>query len=422
MDDVFTGSWAERYEALVEPNSGPIGATALSHAGLFLCGMSICVDARVDMHNMQALLDASPDTPAGRFAAMLVARAARGVGGEVRVDWQEGPQWLRDRLEIRYALGGTGPQAAWVLSRLGVASIVPVADRHANQLRHIPSGVLLAEGGVLRAASEVALAGPHIPEIFIFEFTAGRPIGMMVPSRSTRIIVRFCDRGIQHDESFEDMSCKFAPTAAAALLSGLNDEALDNVGPASDYIFSLSRKWIERGLNVVHFELAGYATQDAVNEALDHAKGAITSLGMSHSELLAMDPTAEDPMVALIRLGERLDIDRVCVHADTWAASVTRNDPNEEELALMAGCAIASARAGNGEPAQVIKTDPLAKFHPLPFPNRVRRGRWTFVACASPYVEKPATTLGLGDSFTAGCLLVLGKPDNATSQSALRHA
>lgn len=422
MPDCFTGTWAERYQALVEPSSGPIGATALSKAGLYLCGMNICVDARVDMHNMHALLDAPADTPAGKLGAVLLARAARGTGGEMRVEWPDGPKWLRDHLEIRYALGGTGPQAGRVFSRLGVASLVAVEDRHSHQLKYIPDGVLLAENGTLKAACDVALSGPHIPEVFIFEFTAGKPIGTTLPTRSSRIIVRFCDRGVQHDAHFEHMSVQLASTAAAGIVSGLNDEPPENVATAGKYIFSISRRWMERGLPVIHFELAGYTSQAAVNEALEQAKGAITSLGMSHSELLAMHPGADEPMEAMIELGERLGIDRVCVHADTWAAAVTRKDANEEELALMAGCAIASARAGAGEPAASIRTHPCAEFHPLPFENRVRHGKWTFVACSAPYVEKPITTLGLGDSFTAGCLLVLGKPANAKQAPAFQRA
>jgi len=45
----------------------------------------------------------------------------------------------------------------------------------------------------------------------------------------------------------------------------------------------------------------------------------------------------------------------------------------------------------------------------MPFPERRQHGKWTFVACAAPFLAQPVTTLGLGDSFTAGCLLVLGR-------------
>lgn len=422
MNHAFTGSVAQRYAALIDPRSGRLGAHALSSSGLFLCGISACVDARVEMSDIQPLLDAPADTQAGRLAAMLLARAARGIGGEVRFDWPEGPAWLRERLEPRYALGGTGPQAGWVLGQLGVRSLVALEDRHALMLRQIPSGVLLADKGELKPADKVQACGPHIPEIFIFEFTAGRAIGTVVPTRSSRVVVRFLDRGIQHDGDFEALSRRLASSAAAGLLSGLNDEAVENVGAASRHVFSLGRDWKAAGLRTIHFELAGYVSQQAVEELLSHAGGAITSLGMSHSELLAMDPSADHPMEALIALGERLGVERVCVHADTWAAAVTLNDPAEEELALMAGCAIASARAANGAPAKTIDIAPAAEFHPLPFETPVRRGRWTFVACASPYLDRPATTLGLGDSFTAGCLLILGRNHHADTGANLRHA
>lgn len=422
MSDAFARACAERYSALIDPRSGPLGTDALSSAGLFLCGISACIDARVEMHDVQPLLDEPADSPAGRLASLLLSRAARGVGGEVRFDWPEGPAWLRERLRPRYALGGTGPQAAWVLGQLGVRSVVALEDRHAAMLRQIPDGVLLAESGVLKAAAAVHASGPHLPEIFIFEFTAGRAIGTVVPTRSSRVIVRFGDRGIQHDRDFEVLSRRLAPSAAAGLLAGLNDEAAENVAAASRHLFGLGRAWKAAGLATIHFELAGYASQQAVQELLSQARDAITSLGMSYSELLDMDPSAHHPMEALVALGERLDLERVCVHADTWAAAVTLNDPEEEELALMAGCAIASARAASGSPARTIAIAPVAEFHPLPFETPVRKGRWTFVACASPYLDKPATTLGLGDSFTAGCLLILGRNRHAEAGLILQNA
>jgi ADP-dependent phosphofructokinase/glucokinase len=422
MNDGFTGSVAQRYAALVDPQSGPLGADALSSAGLFLCGISACVDARVEMSDIQPLLDAPAETQAARLAAMLLSRATRGIGGEVRFDWPEGPAWLRERLQPRNALGGTGPQAAWVLGQLGVRSLVALEDRHALMLRQIPPGVFLADKGELKPADKVQASGPNIPEIFIFEFTAGRAIGAVMPTRSSRVVVRFRDRGIQHDGEFEALSRRLAPAAAAGLLSGLNDEAAEDVGAASRHVFALGRDWKTAGLKTIHFELAGYVSQQAVEELLSHTAGAITSLGMSHSELLAMNPSAHHPMEALIALGERLGLERVCVHADTWAAAATLHDPGEEELALMAGCAIASARAANGAPARDIAIAPAAEFHPLPFETPVRRGRWTFVACASPYLDKPATTLGLGDSFTAGCLLILGRTRHAATGPNLQHA
>jgi hypothetical protein len=417
MGDVFTGHWADRYHALVDPQFGPLVSSNIADSGLFLCGMSACVDARIAMGDIRILLEAPQETRAAELATLLLARAAHGVGGEVRFDWPEGPSWLRDRLTFSTAIGGTGPQAAWVLSQLGVASLVALEDRHVEILGLIPSAVLLAVGDELKPASTVTPSGDRVPEVFIFEFTMGRPIGSVLPKRSSRIIVRFCDRGIQRDIDFEAISRRLAPTAAAGLLSGLNDESASNVSRAGSRIFALSRDWRAAGLNTIHFELAGYTDPRAVDDLLTLSRGAITSLGMSHSELLAIDPSASHPMEALTSLGDRLGLSRVCVHADGWAASVTTGDRREEELALMAGCAVAGARAASGAPASTITVAAEAEFEALPFEAPVRKGLWTFVACASPYIREPATTLGLGDSFTAGCLLMLARASRSASRS-----
>ncbi|MFB2550432.1 ADP-dependent glucokinase/phosphofructokinase [Ensifer soli] len=410
--------WAGHYGALVAALSEKGRSGAFDGMGLFLCGMSTCIDARVDMHAMEPLLAAQPGTPAHALITMLKGRVARGIGGETRFEWPEGPAWLRTRLHPRHALGGTGAQAAWVLSKLGVRSLVALEDRYALMLSQIPDGVLIAEDGEAKPAGAIRVQAEDVPEIYIFEYTAGRPVGDVTPTRSSRIIVRFEDRGVQVDEAFEALSAEIAGTAAAGLISGLNDEAPENVPAASRRVFDMARGWRKAGLDTVHFELAGYTSQVALSQALDESIGAITSLGMSHSELIAMDAGAEMPMAAMIALGERLGLQRVCIHADNWAASVVTGDPEREREALMTGCALAQARAAAGRPVAEITLHPDARFEPLPFPERHREGRWTFVACPSPYLEKPVTTLGLGDSFTAGCLLVLGqRPESGPDAS-----
>lgn len=407
--------WHALYEGLsrtlpVVAKAGP--SDPADHTGLFLCGMNICVDARVDLTdpaNIGVLLAEPAATPARALAEELLSRVGRGVGGEIRFDWAAGPQWLRSRLRARPALGGTGPQAAAVLAKLGARALIPLEDRTAPMLAQIPPGVLITKGDRLVQAADILPSREPVPEIYIFEYTAGRPVVDIVPRRSSRIIVRFSDRGIQRDPAFEAISHRLVPKAAAALVSGFNDEAAETVGAASRHVFAMTRAWKAAGLATIHFELAGYVSQAALGEALANAAGAVTSLGMSHSELLGIEPSAEHPMAAMLALGERLGLDRVCVHADTWAASITAGDPEIELRALMAGCAVASARAATGTPVAVPRLDPAAHFDALPFESPVRLGRWTFVACAAPYLEAPATTLGLGDSFTAGSLLVLGR-------------
>lgn len=380
-----------------------------ARAPITICGMSACVDARIDMGDLTPLLHARLPAEAAGFLAMLRERAARGIGGEVRVDWPSGPDWLTERLRIRYALGGTGPQAAWVLNAIRAPAVLALQDRSAHMLSQLPPGVLLADEGRLVPARQAVPRGERRPDIFIFEYTAGVPVGDAVPPRSSRIIVRFNDPGLEQDGDFDTLTPTIARSAGAGLVSGFNCEPPERLKAAVDRVFALCRAWRSAGLETIHLELAGYDSPAARDHVLEAAAGAVTSIGMSQSELLALAPDADPPHRAMTALGDRLGLDRVCVHADHWAAAVTRGDPERERLALMTGCLLAASRAAAGMPVLPKALDPEARFHELPFAAETRSDGWSFVACASPHLASPVTTLGLGDSFTAGCLLVLGQ-------------
>lgn len=396
-------AWAARYRDLID-----ILPQIVAEARLTLCGMNACIDARVSMHDMSALLRAEEE-PAAVFATRLLARASQGVGGEFSTDWPDGPAWLSAHVPVRYALGGTGPHAASVLSTLGAPAVLCLRDRSDHMLAHVPRGILLAADNRLVPVETIRPHGERQPEIFIFEYTAGVPIGSMTPDRSSRIIVRFHNPGLENDLAFDALTPALAADAGTGLVSGFNAVPRSELERDLARVFGLTRSWLDAGLETVHLELAGYDSIALLDTVLAAARGAITSIGMSHSELKMIDGAADPPAGAMARLGQRIDCRRVCVHADHWAASITKSDPEQEERALMLGCLLAGARAAAGRPVYPAALDPAAAFHPLPFLARAQEDEWSFVACASPYLEQPLTTLGLGDTFTAGCLLALGQ-------------
>lgn len=406
-------AWPEAYLGLIADLP-----SLAARAPITICGMSACVDARIEMSDLTPLLQSRLPADAAAFLAMLKERAERGIGGEVRVDWPSGPAWLTERLGIRYALGGTGPQAARVLSAIQAPAVLALQDRSAHMLSQLPPDVLLADGGRLIPARQAAPHGERRPDIFIFEYTAGVPVGDIIPPRSSRIIVRFDDPGLERDRDFDALTPSIADSAGAGLVSGFNCEPPDGLDEAIDRVFGLCRSWRDAGLETIHLELAGYDSSIARDRVLDAAARAVSSIGMSQSELLALDPKADPPHRAMMALGDRLGLDRVCVHADHWAAAVTRGDPERERLALMAGCLLAASRAAAGVPALPKALDPAARFHDVPFAAETRSDGWSFVSCASPHLASPATTLGLGDSFTAGCLLVLGQARPAQGRTS----
>ncbi|MGK9167626.1 hypothetical protein KXR53_15080 [Inquilinus limosus] len=411
------GAWRSAYLGLISELP-----SLAARARITICGMSACVDACIALSDVAPLLQSRLPEAAANFLAMLKERAARGIGGEVRVDWPGGPAWLSERLKLRYALGGTGPQAAWVLSAIEAPAILALQDRSAHMLSQLPPGVLLAERGGTVPARQAAPCGEKRPDIFIFEYTAGMPVGDAIPPRSSRIIVRFNDPGLEQDGDFDALTPAMARSAGAGLVSGFNCEPAERLDAAIDRVFALCRAWRSAGLENVHLELAGYDSPAARDRVLDAAAGVVTSIGMSQSELLALDPEGDPPHGAMMALGDRLGLDRVCVHADHWAAAVSRGDPERERLALMTGCLLAASRAAAGVPVLPKALDPEARFHELPFAAEARSKAWSFVACPSPHLGSPATTLGLGDSFTAGCLLVLGQAQPGSQDPADRSA
>jgi ADP-dependent phosphofructokinase/glucokinase len=401
--------WRQAYEAL-------IGRLPLlvETAPLTLCGLSVCVDARIAMQDLGPLFEAREPPRAVALASVLLDRAQRGVGGEIAFDWPEGPSWLAARVAIRRSLGGTGAQAARTLAAAGAPALIALQDRSAAMLDCFDPKILLADEGRLVEASAVRPRGEPGPEIFIFEYTAGvRLAGDIVPPRSSRIIVRFANKGLEHDQDFEMLSPALAATAGAGLVSGFNAVPFDQLDAEIVRAAAIAAAWKASGLATIHLELAGYDTVEACQKVMEGLRGSVDSIGMSQSEFLTlaralMPEMAADIGAGMVALGERFGLNRVCVHADHWAAAATLSEPAVERDALMMGCLMSSARAAAGRPVCPQTVDTAAEFHPPLFPVPVSAGQWTLVSCASPYLAAPATTLGLGDSFTAGCLLVIG--------------
>jgi ADP-specific Phosphofructokinase/Glucokinase conserved region len=397
--------WRDSYAGLL----GRLGLYG-QRANWTVCGLSVCVDAFAQLADCVELFAAGPPQ-ARSLGAELYRRAAAGIGGEIRVDWAEGPQWVDANLPVRAALGGTSAHAARLLTMLGAPALLALEHRGPEQLRLLGPDMLLAEGDRAVRARDVATQGEDRPRVYVFEFTAGEPVAGITPPRSSRIIVRFHDLALQYDAAFERLSPRLIgtrPGFGAGVVSGFN--AL-GAGPALEtglrYARQLAQSWTDAGIGIIHLELAGYETAQCRDTALDRLAGAVTSIGMSLSEFEAIELGSQPLAEAMRQLGERLAVDRVCVHADDWAMSATRRDPAQEREALMAGCLLAGARAASGALC-VPQALPEGAHFGTPPAEETEDG-WHIVSCPSPHLERPRTTLGLGDTFMAGCLLVLGQ-------------
>jgi ADP-dependent phosphofructokinase/glucokinase len=399
-----TINWLKCYRDLVGNLPGFV-----RHARLTICGLATCVDGYVRLPEAEALITAENGTAQAILARELFRRAASGIGGEFRMDWPEGAAWLENNLRFsRWGLGGTGAQAAQTLAILGAPALMSLEDRGARQLSVIHPDVYIATKAGIARCGDLPIAAGQKPAHYIFEFTAGVRAGPVVPQRSTRTIVRFGDDRLDNDPAFVHESIAAAATAGAAILCGFNEIADQALEQAITDSITLVQAWKDRGLKTIHLELGDYPTARARDLVLRRFTGVLTSVGMSHSELNALCGGPQDAVGKACELTDSLDLSRLCIHADAWAMCVTKDDPELELEALKCGCLLAACRAEKGEPCRPNETPAKAVFSTPPCEMFRRRGRHTVVCCVSPHLERPTATIGLGDTFLAGTLLILG--------------
>jgi ADP-dependent phosphofructokinase/glucokinase len=378
-------------------------------ARLTICGLSTFLDGYVRLHEAAPLLNGKKGTPQEALSRELFRRANLGFGGEYYLDWPEGGKWIEENLQFsRWGLGGSGAQAAQMLAIMGAPALMSLEDRSRRQLSVIHANILVATNrGVVRCGELPATQGRK-PAHYIFEFTAGTQVGSIVPKRSSRTIVRFTDERLDADADFTKVSIAAAATAGAGILSGFNEIGEKDIAAALTDTIALAEAWRNQGLKTIHLELGDYATAEERDTVLEKLRGTFTSLGMSYSELRALCGGSPDAIGKAFELSESLHLSRLCVHADTWVLAITNGDPQRELEALLCGCLLASARAERGEPCRPMAVPANAEFHDMPLERFSKSGERFIVCCASPYLERPVATIGLGDTFLAGTLLVLG--------------
>jgi ADP-dependent phosphofructokinase/glucokinase len=397
--------WQRRYAELAERLPDVV-----RRARPVLCGLGICIDAYVRLEDVANVLRDAATPAASSLRDSLIERAGRGVGGEIRVDWPEGPAWLGAKLRPRFGLGGTGAQVAQTLAVLGAPTLLALSDRSAAQIALIHPEVRVAGPDGVVPASMVKSSGVcSKPPHYIIEFTAGAPAGDVVPPRSSRVIVCFDVDPLERDPWFATASVELAATAGAAILSGFNELPNGALPEVLAWVQPLADAWRAAGVPYIHLEFGDFPYAADTQEVLLGLAGSATTLGLSQSEFLQLVPEDGSMPARALSLAERFSLDRVAVHGDRVALALTRDDPELELEALMTGSLLAATRAWRGQIAIPDRCPPDAEFSRQPGPTISRRGHWHVVCCATPYLPRPAATIGLGDPFLAGTLLVLSR-------------
>ncbi|MEH1123932.1 hypothetical protein [Micromonospora sp. CPCC 206061] len=82
-----------------------------------------------------------------------------------------------------------------------------------------------------------------------------------------------------------------------------------------------------------------------------------------------------------------------------------RGYPETAAAAIRIGNLLAAARARRGSPAADLAVSPDATFTDDLPPSGPLSDGWHVECAPTPYLARPAATIGLGDAFVAGLLL-----------------
>jgi ADP-dependent phosphofructokinase/glucokinase len=373
--------------------------------------------------------------------AAVVGWLAAGRGGEIPATDEATLHWLVERFSGRLQVGGTGAQAARTLGRLGFRTLVHLTSLSPAQAAVLDIGdrmLAATVAGVAPLREAVRSADPTMYHV-IFEYRAGCRVeltdGAVVAPCDNRIIVAYdlINRAFAIDPNFVSAVGSAASGVERVLVSGFSQLAdRTTCGERIGATLEAIAGWRRGGRGPwIHLEIGSTPDNWLLRTTLDRLGPAVDSIGLNAEELaLALEAAAEelaavtDRVTGLRALQSVLATPRVGLHTWEYCLTVTRGDPAMERRALIFASLVAGARARLGEfptlgdlrsLAMAARPSPagLAAERRLIEALRMREGMarlgdgsWLVLAPAFD-VGRPAATVGLGDSFTAGLLAML---------------
>jgi len=375
------------------------------------CGFSSCVDRIFPATSVIDALSASDLPGSNEVRERLLGIFAIGRGREIEIDWPDGRKFFESLEPTSTLPGGTAVQVVNQLAILGASPTLALERRSEELIGLLHPDVKLA-GEEEHPASFCGRTSVPIHPILEFRSSGNGH----QRNRADRIILRLSDDPIERDQDFADLTTRPDAGFAAAVASGLNAVDSASFEDTLDWMQAVCRGWSQAGIPFRHFELAGYRRERDALRSIERLSSAISSVGMNLDELSYYAEgrlnSSEEIAAAAERLLRRFDLRRVCIHSDKWALSITTEDPEKELLAIRFGGLLASIRAHKGRPSVPEGIVPEATLDEAPWKPMIGlRPAGHLVASPVPYLSSPASTVGLGDTFLAGCIAVLAHPD-----------
>ena len=362
------------------------------------------------------------------FARIVSYYMIHGLGGEIDIINIAVCEYLEKRFHTGYALGGTCAQGAAALNALGFPVIAHITDR-SNEVCRLMSGAGLDTVTREGVAPMMQSATSELPvRHMILQYPKGATVTFEGRSWqapiSNRLIMDFdpIHKAMPVDPWFYDYCEKEARQILVYCISGLNGIIDERV--MAEKVDELIRHYrtVKQGNPdcMIYLEGACYLNPELKNLVFDRLSSVVDLYGMNeeelveHAERFGQRTDKEDlssVLKALRLLLEKYPVRGIILHTKDYAMYFGRKLANcDIEKGLTIGNLMAATRARTGRYGSYDdcrETMNLAlSAEGIRFVEALGQEKLEEQVYIVPsrYMEHPKYTIGLGDTFMAGCL------------------
>lgn len=360
------------------------------------------------------------------LARILSYFVIHGLGGEVDITSRKVIDVLTEYFDVEYGLGGTCAQGAAALGSMGIPVLVHITDCSKDVIRQM-SGIRIEAVKHGRAVPvETCVSGEEALCHFIVQFTKDDVISVFGKEYKVRLSNRLImgydtvHKVLPVEEEFLAYCEKNAKDICSYDISGFN--AVTDRKIMQERLERLAvhyRSVKEKNPDCrIYFESAHFINNEIREYTYQTLAEVIDIMGMNEEELIDLTRTRgyavdKDSLDSILKGLEELikvyPVHGFVVHSKDYALYFGKDMPGTDiEQGLTLGNLVSGTRARTGRYGSVSDCRETLKLElsgtGLAFAKELEGYHLPYkvVLVPSRYMEKPATTIGLGDSFVAG--------------------
>lgn len=363
------------------------------------------------------------------LARIICFFAANGMGGEVEVDNIEVVNEIKKRFNFRYGLGGTCAQGAAALAAIGTPALIHITDASDEVIDFLAFDSIETVRGGKRVPIDKARTGMPPLIHLIMQFTKGGWMKTLndviqVPL-SNRVIIDYdqVHKSLPVQPDYMEYLEAHAELITSYDISGFNaildlEVLKERVTVLSEHFRRLRKK---NQKLCIYLESAHYISSAARDYVYGALADCIDIIGMNEEELvdlaeksgIVMEKDDIDTVISCLDyILDAFPVKGFVLHTKDYSMYYGDNPGQVDiELGLTMGNLMSGTRARTGRygtPEDCLETlkQPLSetglKFYEELGSRRLKRHA---ILVPSRYMERPVTTIGLGDTFVAGMQL-----------------